>query len=86
MLKHSIYKDLFELNLIKNRAVAFNLLKLLAYQIGNLINYSELAVKLGVDTRTAKRYISIFEQSFILFRLYPFTSKRRDEIGKAPNL
>ncbi|MBU4381321.1 ATP-binding protein [Candidatus Parcubacteria bacterium] len=82
----SIYKDIFELNLIENRAVASNLLKLLAYQIGNLINYSELAAKLGVDARTVQRYISIFEQSFILFRLYPFTSKRRDEIGKAPKI
>lgn len=82
----SIYKDIMELNLIENRATASNLLKLLAYQIGNLINYSELAVKLGVDVRTVQRYISIFEQSFILFRLYPFTSKRRNEIGKAPKI
>ena len=82
----SIYKDILELNLIEHRATASNLLKLLAYQIGNLINYSELASRLGVDVRTVQRYISIFEQSFILFRLYPYTSTRRDEIGKAPKI
>lgn len=82
----SIYKDILALDLIENRAVAEDLLKLLAYQIGNLINYSELASKLGVDARTVKRYISIFEQSFIIFRLPPFTSKRRNEIGKAPKI
>lgn len=86
LAESAIYKDILELNLIENRKIATNLLKLLAYQIGNLINYSELASRLGIDVRTVQRYISIFEQSFILFRLYPCTGNRRDEIGKAPKI
>lgn len=82
----AIFKDILELDLIENRRTAAELLKLLAYQIGNLINYSEIAGRLGIDARTVKRYISIFEQSFILFRLPPFTGNRRDEIGKAPKI
>jgi len=81
-----IFKDILELNLIEDRKVAADLLKLLAYQTGNLINYTELASRLGIDVRTVQRYISIFEQSFIIFRLYPFTSRRRDEVGKAPKI
>lgn len=81
-----IYKDILELNLIENQKVAADLLKLLAYQVGNLINYSEIANRLEIDARTVKRYISIFEQSFIIFHLAPFTSKRRDEIGKASKI
>lgn len=82
----AIFKDILELNLIENRAVATDLLKLLAHQVGNLINYSELANKLKIDIRTVRRYISIFEQSYLIFRLYPYTSNRRDEIGKAPKI
>jgi len=82
----SIYRDIEELNLIENKVVATDLLKLLAYQIGNLINYAELASKLNTDVRTVKRYITVFEQSFIIFRLNPFTSNRRDEIGKSPKI
>lgn len=82
----AIFKDILELDLIENRQMAADLLKLLAYQIGNLINYSELANKLGADRRTVERYITIFEQSFILFRLTPFTSNRRDEISKSPKI
>ena len=81
-----IFKDILELNLIEDRKVAADLLKLLAYQTGNLINYTELASRLNIDVRTVKRYIEIFEQSFILFRLYPYTSNRRDEIGKSPKI
>lgn len=81
-----IFKDILELNLIEDKSLARNLLKLLALQIGNLINYSELALNLNADQRTIKRYIEIFEQSFILFRLYPYSKNKRDEISKAPKI
>ncbi|MBI5358925.1 ATP-binding protein, partial [Candidatus Amesbacteria bacterium] len=81
-----IFKDILELDLIENRKVALDLLKLLAHQIGNLINYAELSRKLNIDTRTVKKYIEIFEQSYIIFRLYPFSKNARDEIGKSPKI
>jgi len=81
-----IFKDILELNLIEDKKLAKDLLKLLAFQIGNLINYSELAVSLRADQRKIKRYIEIFEQSFILFRLYPYSRNKRDEISKAAKI
>ena len=81
-----IFKDILELNLIENKKLAKDLLKLLAFQIGNLINYSELASSLKADQRTIKRYIEIFEQSFILFRLYPYSKNKRNEITKSAKI
>lgn len=81
-----IFKDLLELNLIEDKKTARELLKLLAFQIGNLINYSELASNLKVDQRKIRRYIEIFEQSFIIFRLYPYSKNRRDEIAKSAKI
>jgi len=81
-----IFKDILELDLIENRRSALDLLKLLAHQIGNLINYAELSRKLNLDTRTVKKYIEIFEQSYLIFRLYPFSRNARDEIGKSPKI
>lgn len=81
-----IFKDILELNLIEDKRLAKDLLKLLAFQIGKLINYSELASSLKADQRTIKRYIEIFEQSFILFRLYPYSKNKRDEIVKAAKI
>lgn len=81
-----VFKDLLELHLIENKRVAANLLKLLAHQIGNLIHYAELADQLGADQRLVKRYIEIFEQSFLIFRLYPYSSRRRNEIVKSPKI
>lgn len=81
-----IFKDILELNLIEDKKLAKDLLKLLAFQIGNLINYSELASSLKADQRTIKRYIEIFEQSFVLFRLYPYSKNKRDEITKSAKI
>ncbi|MCK5123106.1 MAG: ATP-binding protein [Candidatus Pacebacteria bacterium] len=81
-----IFKDILELNLIEDKKMAKDLLKLLAFQIGNLINYSELANSLKADQRTIKRYIEIFEQSFVLFRLYPYSKNKRDEIIKSAKI
>lgn len=81
-----IFKDILELSLIDDKKLATNLLKVLASQIGNLINYSELSSRLGADQRTIKRYIEIFEQSFILFRLYPYSKNKRNEISKSAKI
>ncbi len=81
-----IFKDILELQLIDNRSKALDLLKLLAYQIGNLISYSEIGSRLELSTATVQKYVEIFEQSYILYRIYPFSKNARDEIGKAPKI
>ncbi len=81
-----IFKDILELNLIEDKKLAKDLLRLLAFQIGNLISYPELAISLKADQRTIKRYIEIFEQSFVLFRLYPYSKNKRVETSKAAKI
>lgn len=81
-----VFRDLIELSLLENRGAALFLLKLLAYQIGSLVNYAELAAKLGVSSRTVKRYIELFEQSYVIFKLKPYSTRRRDEIAKMPKI
>lgn len=86
LVEKAVFKDIIDLQLIDNRSKALELLKMLAYQIGNLINYTELSRKLQISTPTVQRYIEIFEQSFILYRLYPFSKAKRDEIEKSPKI
>src|SRR3989338_8648107 len=81
-----VFKDLVDLSLLENKSAALSLLKLLAYQVGSLVNYAELASKLGIGARTVKRYIELFEQSFIIFTIKPYSSRKRDEIAKMPKV
>ena len=81
-----IFRDLLELKLISGQKNARQLLRLLAHQIGNLVNYTEIASRLQLNTRTVKKYIDIFEDSYLLFRVYPYSKVKRDEIGKMPKI
>lgn len=77
-----LYKDIAGFEEIRNPELLRNLLELLAFQVGNEVSYNELAVKLGVRRETILRYIYILEESFIIFRLHPFSRNLRNEIGK----
>ncbi|MEI6886935.1 MAG: ATP-binding protein, partial [bacterium] len=86
LVNSTILKDILELKAIENKTLALNLLKLLAFQIGSLVSYAEIAQKLMTDHRTIRKYIEIFEKAYIIFRLYPLTSNSRDVIVKAPKI
>lgn len=77
-----ILKDIYYLNLVKNTKNLIAVLRLLAYQIGQLVNYSDIADRVGIARPTVIDYIELLKKSFIIFTLPPYTKKRRDEIGK----
>jgi len=61
-----------------------SLIKLLAGQIGRLINYSELSSTLGIALQTLKNYLWYAEKTFIIHRLSPYFRNVRKEITKSP--
>src|SRR3989338_10271044 len=81
-----IFKDIADLQLIEDRNAALNILKLLAHQIGNLVNLTEISKRLQKDVRTIQKYIQIFEKSYLIFTLSPFSKNKRDEIGKTQKI
>ena len=81
-----IFRDLLDLSLISDKKIALNLLSLLAYQIGGLVSYEELASRVQIDARTVKRYLDVFEASYLIYRLYPYNQRERDELVKRPKI
>lgn len=77
-----LYRDVFDFQGMKNADIFINLVKALAYQIGNEVSYTELANLLKINLTTVDRYIHILEQSFIIFRLPVFTRNKRRELSK----
>jgi len=79
-----LLKDILELDNQKDSLFVFNLLRLIAFQIGNDISYSELASKLNVNKKTVMRYLDLLEKSYILFSLPGFSRNLRNEYSKSP--
>jgi predicted AAA+ superfamily ATPase len=77
-----LFKDILQLETIRGSEPLSQLVRAVAYQIGNLVNESELAVCLKIDRKTVNRYLTILEQLFIITRVYPYAKNPRREIGK----
>jgi len=61
------------------------LVRLIASQIGNLVNYSELSATLGLSHETVKHYLWYLEKTFVLKKVTPFFSNIRKELTKSPS-
>ncbi len=63
-----------------------SLVKALASQTGNILNYTEIANTLGVSLPTVKNYIWYLEKTYIIRLAKPFFKNPRKEIAKSPTV
>lgn len=75
-----ILKDILALDRIKASRTIFDLLKLLAFQIGSEVSLGELSRQLGIDGKTVSRYLDLLEKSFVIVRLGGFSRNLRSEV------
>lgn len=76
-----LYKDVLEYGNIKKPDVLVKLLRALAYQVGSTASIHELSKLVRVDSKTVDRYISLLEDSYVLFRLPPMSTNPRKELS-----
>jgi len=63
--------------------IGFNkLLRLLAVQIGNLININELSRETGLPYKKCEEYIALLEHMYIIKLIEPYYTNKRKTIGK----
>ncbi|MBI2335030.1 ATP-binding protein [Candidatus Daviesbacteria bacterium] len=79
-----IDRDLRDLLRLEKTEALGNLLKIIASQIGSLINLTELSSTVDLDEKTVKHYLWYLEQTFILKKVTPYYRNTRKEITKAP--
>jgi len=62
------------------------LAKLLATQIGNLLNYKELSNSSGLNYKEILRHLEILKQTYIIDLIKPYFTNKRTEITKNPKV
>jgi hypothetical protein len=75
-----LLKDIFAFERVKGSKKLWDLLRLLAFQIGSEVSYNELATNLGVNVRTVQHYLDLLEKSFVIYRLGGFSRNLRKEV------
>ena len=77
-----LYKDILELEQIKNPASLHKILSAIALQIGSEVSLTELSNLVGLDYKTIERYIDLLEKNLVIFRLPPYFSNKRKSLSK----
>lgn len=79
-----IEKDIGYLLGVENIEAFSSLVKIMASQIGSLVNMHELSSTLGISIITVKNYLWYLEHTYILQKVTPFFTNIRKEITKSP--
>lgn len=75
-----LYKDVLELGGLRHPRKLVDLVRLLAYQVGSEVSFSELGTALGLSKDTVAHYIDLLEKAFVIFRLQGFSRNLRNEV------
>lgn len=78
-----LLKDILIYDGIKNSAKIYDLLKLIAFQVGKEVSIQELGNQLQISKNTVERYLDLLTKVFVLFKLNGFSRNLRKEITKS---
>lgn len=81
-----IERDVRQFYDIKDLTLFHRFLQLCASRVGQLLNYSNIAKDCGVSVPTIQNWISVLEQSFIIYRLSPFFVNIKKRLVKTPKI
>ncbi|MBQ9016792.1 ATP-binding protein [Candidatus Saccharibacteria bacterium] len=82
----NLYKDILNLGDIIKTDKLRKILKALALQVGSQVSMNEIGQLVGIDSKTADKYISLLEQSFIIFRLPSYARNLRNELKSSEKI
>ena len=67
---------------MKGSRILLDLLRLLAFQVGNEVSLTELGGQLGLDYKTVGRYLDLLEKGFVIHSLGGYSRNLRSEMTK----
>lgn len=81
-----IERDVRQLLNVGRTIEFYNFLQYIAVRTAQEVNYNSIAGDIGIDSKTAKNWISILEASGIIYLLQPYYSNLSNRIIKSPKL
>jgi len=83
MVSSYLLKDILVYENIKNSQKIFNLLRLIAFQIGGEVSLQELGNQLSISKNTVDKYLDLLSKVYILHKVEGFSRNLRKEITKS---
>jgi predicted AAA+ superfamily ATPase len=83
LVKSYLLKDILIYENIQNSSKLFDLLKLIALQIGSEVSIDELSRSLGISKNTVDRYLDLLSKVFIIYKVSGYSNNLRKEVTKS---
>ena len=83
ILNSYLLKDILIYDGIKQSDKILDLLKLIAFQIGQEVSLQELARQLGISKNTVESYLDLLSKVFVIYKVPGFSRNLRKEITKS---
>ncbi len=77
-----LYKDIMQLENIRNSSKIMDLLVLLSFQIGKEVSLNELSNSLDLAKQTVEKYLDLLEKTFVIKKIRGFSRNLRKEVSK----
>ena len=81
-----IQRDVRDVSGIENLDQLPRFLRALAQTAGQMCNYTQLGGQVGLDGKTASKYVGVFEQMYLLKRVDVWARNRLNRVVKTPKL
>jgi predicted AAA+ superfamily ATPase len=78
-----LLKDILIFDGIKQSNKILDLLKLIAFQVGQEVSLQELARQLGISKNTVESYLDLLSKVFVIYKVQGFSKNLRKEITKS---
>lgn len=77
IIEKIVYRDISQLFKVRDVGVLDSLLKIIVDRPGQLVDISELGKELNVSRQTVSNYLMYLQESFLVRKLYNFSTNRR---------
>jgi len=82
LISSYLLKDVLAFENLRNSSKLFELLKLIAFQVGSEVSLQEVASQVALSKNTVEKYLDILSKVFVIYKLSGFSRNLRKEIVK----
>ena len=81
-----VERDVRQLVEVENQTAFETFIRLLAGRVGQVVNFESLAGGVGVSAPTLRKWLSVLEASYVVFRLHPYYENFGKRLVKSPKV
>ena len=78
-----LLRDILAIDGVKHAQKLYDLLRLIAWQVGSEVSIDELGKQLSLSRNTVERYLDLLQKVFVLYRIGGFSRNLRKEVSKS---